>query len=258
MRDRKSIFLAGLFVLTTIPLINSCAGCTKTGRERLLIKMAQEEASRPSTEPEPSISIDEEQIPESIEITDVITPDESIQIEEVLEDSKIPPAQGELVQVEGLVAKEMMELLIDLGTNDNQVDQILEVQQYVQENWKYVYDPDIDRDTWRSAETTIALKYHGTYTGDCDDFAILMASFARQIGLQAQVVGGFGSDGSGHAFALFRWPFQGTPEAHNYNGLDIHKTASETWISLDWFKGYEHFQFDQLVVLIDVNGKVAR
>lgn len=258
MRNRKAFILAILVICAAIPLLTSCAGCTKTGRERLLIKMAQEEALRPSTEPEPSISIDEERIPDPIKITDVVTPDEGVLIEEELEDSKIPPAQGELVQIEGLVAKEMMELLIELETNDDQVDQILQVQNYVQENWKYVYDPDTDRDTWRSAEATIALKYRGTYTGDCDDFAILMASFARQIGLQAQVIGGFNSDGAGHAFAIFRWPHQSPPEAYNYRDLDLHLSGSETWVSMDWFKGKEHFQFDELAVLIDLNGRVTK
>lgn len=258
MKGKKTFFIAIVILFLSIPVLTSCAGCTKTGRERLLVKMAQEESLRPSTDPEPNISINDENIPESIKIADVVTPDEEVQIEEELEDSKIPPAQGELVQIEGLVAKEMMELLIALETNDDQVDQILQVQHYVQQNWKYVYDPDIDRDTWRSAEATIALKYRGTYTGDCDDFAILMASFAKQIGLQAQVVGGFDNNGSGHAFALFRWPYSASPEAANYRGLDLHKSGNETWVSMDWFKGREHYQFEELTVLIDSNGIVSR
>ena len=93
-------------------------------------------------------------------------------------------------------------LTIDLKTGPHQVKQILEMQEYVFKNWHYVFDPDSGHDTWRSAEATLALKYKGKYTGDCDDFAILMASFARQIGLRSRMVGGFSSEG-GHAFAEF-------------------------------------------------------
>jgi transglutaminase-like putative cysteine protease len=140
-----------------------------------------------------------------------------------------------------LIAKEVYELTIDLQTGSNQINQIIAMKKYVFSNWHYVFDPDSGHDTWRSAEATLSLKYKGRYSGDCDDFAILMASFARQIGLRSRMVGGYDGD-SGHAFAEFLIPEH---EQNNINlrGMDFRNDYSGKWVSLDWFKGYDHERY---------------
>jgi transglutaminase-like putative cysteine protease len=186
-----------------------------------------------------------------VEIVEVVTPEEEKKIIQELERNKIPPAIGELVQVEGLVLKEVNELTIKLNTGADPLEQILSLKKFVKENWHYVFDPAVDHDTWRSAEATLSLKYMGKYSGDCDDFAILMASFARQIGLRSMVVGGFDENGSGHAFAVFAWPNSIAPS----KDIDYHRDGDSgiIWASLDWFSGQDHFAYSNLEVLISVN-----
>ena len=78
-------------------------------------------------------------------------------------------------------------------------------------------DPYSAADTWRPADETINDYYFvngRNYTGDCDDFAILMASFARQIGFPASIMAVYNGD-EGHAYAEY------------YNGMK--------WIPMDWF-----------------------
>ena len=236
-------FILGMVVLQ----LSSCSGCSKTGRERVLVRMALEESLKEVTDPDPnSLEIDTEPVAE--EIDDIASDEEQRRILDELENERIGPAQGKLIQVEGLVAKEVFELLVDLGVGPNapRIEQIHALKDYVIDHWRYVYDPEVSKDVWRSAEATLALKYRGYYTGDCDDFAILMASFARQIGLSSMVLGGFDSRGDGHAFAVYQWPNNSTPPAH----LDTHVYENSRYVSLDWFSGQEHSRFQNLEVLL--------
>ncbi|MFT6843069.1 MAG: hypothetical protein ACJASR_001843, partial [Psychroserpens sp.] len=155
--------------------------------------MAEKEAEKENTIPEPNTIVKNIE-PQVVRIKDVTTPEEEVNIKKELINSKIPPAIGQLIQVEGLIVKEVSELNIKLNTSGSQVEQIVAMQKYVFKNWHYIYDPIRGSDTWRSAEATLSLKYKGQYSGDCDDFAILMASFARQIGLRSRMVAGYYED----------------------------------------------------------------
>ena len=124
------------------------------------------------------------------------------------------------------------------------------MKEYVFDNWHYIYDPETGNDTWRSAEATLSLKYNGQYSGDCDDFAILMASFARQIGLKSRMIGGYESDGNGHAFAEFLIPANEINNNKLY-GKDIRNTNEGKWVSLDWFKGTEHEKYTHNIRIFD-------
>jgi hypothetical protein len=170
-------------------LFISCSGFSRTGRN-FVIQKAQAEASKKEKKPIPE-TIDKNTILKVEPIDNIVNGEESKKIKSILDYDKIQPAQGELVQVEGLILREVTILLSDLNTSDNQYDQIMSMKDYVYKNWRYIYDPATKSDTWRSAEATISLKYKGKYAGDCDDFAILMASFCKQIGLKARVVGGY-------------------------------------------------------------------
>lgn len=218
---------------------SSCQSCSKSGRAKM-IAMARAESMKEKSIPKPNTII-KDIVPEVIEIQDIVTPAEKEKINNDLIKDKIPPIEGELIQVEGLVLKEVTELTIKLNTNGSQIDQILAMRNYVFESWHYVFDPVRGGDTWRSAEATISLKYNGIYSGDCDDYAILMASFARQIGLRSRMVGGYDNK-EGHAFAEFLIPEN---ELRNPKliGNDFREDDLGFWISLDWFKGNDHSRF---------------
>jgi transglutaminase-like putative cysteine protease len=147
------------------------------------------------------------------------------------------------------VLKEVSELTINLNAPSKQVDQILILRNYVRKNWHYIFDPDSGHDTFRSAEATISLKHKGKYPGDCDDYAILMASFARQIGLKSRVVGAYKNNGNGHAFAEFLVPEIDTSNPL-LNGNDYRNDNYGKWISLDWFIGAEHraYKYDVRII----------
>lgn len=245
--NNKLKILPVLISLLLLPMLHSCEGCSNSGRAKIIAR-AKAEASKSPTVPVPNTMI-KEAVPEIIEIDDIVTPKEEESIRNELIQNKIPPAVGNLIQVEGLVLKEVMELTIKLNTSQSQVDQILGMQKYIQANWHYIFDPDSGSDTWRSAEATLSLKYRGRYSGDCDDFAILMASIARQIDLKSRMVGGF-DDGDGHAFAEFLVP---NNELSNplLKGMDYRQDYDGIWISLDWFKGSEHNRFIHDIHIFD-------
>lgn len=125
---------------------------------------------------------------------------------------------GQKIQVEGYVLKNVSDILSshDCG-QANQARQMRVLYDYVYSNWIYVFDPAQSEDTWRSASETIENYYFTSnhkYTGDCDDFAILMASFARQIGYKSRFVAEWGP-GGGHAHAEY-------------------SSDGRNWYSLDW------------------------
>lgn len=247
MRKRLITILMGLLFLS----ISSCQSCSRSGRRQLAIRQAIEQASRSKTTPHPN-TIERDDLPEIEDLDDITSETERRDINNRLKGSAIAPAIGDLIQVEGLVFKELNEITIDAHSSSSQIDQILTVKKHIQANWHYVYDPALDKDTWRSAEATIALKYNGKYSGDCDDFAILMASFARQIGLNSLVIGGFNEDGMGHAFAVFQLNESQIDEVSKYN-VDYHAdpSGSAYWVSLDWFSGSEHEQFKNFRILVE-------
>ncbi len=232
--------------------IQSCESCSKSGRKKMIATaMAKKEGRKNSTIPTPE-TIKKEIEPKLIEIDEVVTPNEKNRINKVLKKDKIPPAEGKLIQVEGLVLKEVTELTINLNIPHSQIKQILTMRDYVKNNWHYIFDPNSGHDTFRSAEATISLKHNGKYPGDCDDFAILMASFARQIGLKSRVIGGYKDDGPGHAFAEF---FVSDEHKHDkffslLKGKDYRVDHQGRWVSLDWFKGKEHKKYKNNIQII--------
>ena len=233
------IFLFGVLV----NLVTSCNSCSRSGRARLVATaMAKKEGNKKPNRPTPN-TIKKNIVPQTVTIDDIVSPNENKKISKNLIKNKISPAEGKLIQVEGLVLLEVRTLTIDLNTSSSQIDQIIAMRNHVNANWHYIFDPESSHDTWRSAEATISLKYNGKYSGDCDDFAILMASFARQIGLRSRMVGGY--DGvSGHAFAEFFLP-KNLSNNSVLKGADVRSDYEGNWVSLDWFKGEEHNRFTQ-------------
>ena len=227
-----------VFILFSSLLLVNCNGCTQASRART-ISMAKSESRKKSTNPIPETIIKKEVL-KPVVIDDIVTPKEKKSISSKLKRDKIPPAKGTLIQVEGLVLKEVTELTINLKTSSSPVDQVLMLKDHVKKNWHYIFDPKTGKDTWRSAEATLSLKYKNKYTGDCDDYAILLASFARQVGLESRVVGGF-DGGAGHAFAEFSVDKKTAEILYEYT--DIRTDGYNYWVSLDWFDGSDHNKY---------------
>lgn len=135
----------------------------------------------------------------------------------------LPPANasvGKKIQTEGWVLKNVTDILSNhKDLNGNKRKQLEILWRYAHTNWNYVNDPYSATDTWRSASETIENYYMvdgKCYSGDCDDFAILMASFARQVGFNSHLVTAFNNKNEGHAYAEF-------------------SSDGHTWIPMDWF-----------------------
>lgn len=125
------------------------------------------------------------------------------------------------IQTEGMIRKNFFDIQAKKNhrRSSNAYTQLELAWKYVKDNWQYIHDPRSDVDTWRSAYETIQDYYSNgnkVYCGDCDDFAILMASFARQVGYDSRCVCVHGAEG-GHMYAQFY--------DENNGG----------WCNLDWF-----------------------
>ena len=233
--------LLGFLVLISI-LHTGCMSRTskelKIQRALLIAEEREKIAGLPENTPDPSNTISEKKEKKIIDIS-----------EDEKELTPPTPIEGDLIQTGGIVAKLATQLTIDLGVQGSNVSQIIAMQKYIQGRWHYIHDPARDKDTWRSAEATIKLRHHGKFPGDCDDFAILMASLAKQIGLKSRMVAGT-YNGGGHAWAEFKLPYE---ERNNRNlkKMDTYKYNGETWVSLDWFKGNEHRKYTHNVKIYE-------
>ena len=137
------------------------------------------------------------------------------------------------IQIEGIVRQNVVDILSS-HPNLDQEEQLEALWRYAKNNWNYMNDPYSVTDTWRPADETINDYYFvngKSYTGDCDDFAILMASFARQIGFPTAFIAAYRGN-EGHAYAEY------------YNG--------KKWIPMDWFSkelGGKPYQGNEVVVI---------
>ena len=123
------------------------------------------------------------------------------------------------------------------------IRQVLAIHRYLSGSWKYVNDPIIlEKDFFSPADRTIALGL----SGDCDDFAVLMASCVEAIGGRTRIVHGTCDEGA-HAWCEV--------EVGSRSTLDLaarillHERTDRTfswitpsnshdyWLSLDWEAG---------------------
>lgn len=158
-------------------------------------------------------------------------------------DEIISVKKGNLIQTEGIVWKHVSELIAKSNLqNGSKVAQLCYLWKYAKDNWIYINDPVTSNreDTWRSASETIETYYFDNthkYTGDCDDFAILVASFARQVGLDSRFIGSYGVDG-GHAYSEFFVPASKWSSAKKDIGnvtINYMTGNNGYWINLDWW-----------------------
>lgn len=120
-------------------------------------------------------------------------------------------------------------------------EQICDVFEYCYNKWRYVNDPSGQEYLSKASETI-----YGSLIGDCDDFAVLMASCILAIGGDAAIVLAYNAE-SGHAYAevdissfdenyvrnVIRNRFSGYDHAFNFR-----KDGQHQWLNLDWQSAY--------------------
>lgn len=115
--------------------------------------------------------------------------------------------------------------------------QVKRIWYHVKRNWRYVSDPR-GGDYFAPANETI----EAGLAGDCDDFAILLASLIEAIGGDARIVLAFGP-GSGHAYCEL-WMGMGVRDGPAIRGGPYYREYGEYYDTLEkkdvdmyWHKG---------------------
>lgn len=139
------------------------------------------------------------------------------------------------------------------------IGQICKVYDYIVKHWKYVNDAKMD-DNFRSASRSI----QNNFSGDCDDFAILIAALIESIGGEPRI--STASDGNnGHAFTevyvanteeQMRMVAKEINNLYGTNQFEISykKDADgKYWLNLDWFgeprhPGGKYFDYTNRVI----------
>ena len=120
--------------------------------------------------------------------------------------------------------------------------QICEIYSYCNQKWSYVNDPADSEYVARASESILC-----NLVGDCDDFAVLMASCILAVGGRPCINTGYNS-GGGHAFtevdisqfnesdvlAVVQEFFP----AYTINKLNCRREGTHNWLNLDWQAPY--------------------
>lgn len=151
--------------------------------------------------------------------------------------------------------------------------QVAEIYNRVRSDWKYVNDPKAE-DYFSPASETIA----NHFTGDCDDFAILLAASVIGIGGEARIALAQAGD-TGHAYAEARVASsQEELEALLRSAPDLTPVIPEgetgvhqihyridvdgsVWVNLDWTSkriGGPYFHHDKLWIIHPSDGRIER
>lgn len=145
------------------------------------------------------------------------------------------------------------------------IEQVCEIFDYCYKKWRYVNDPNGQDYLAKASETIFA-----SLTGDCDDFAILIASCVLACGGDACIVYANGSNGC-HAYPEVDInSFQNKEVSHiqdvifkrfaqySPSSLAIRETNGHTWLNLDWqaaYPGGRHFQAEEKVYYSIIDGQ---
>ena len=138
--------------------------------------------------------------------------------------------------------------LVGNRSGSRRIDQICSIYEYMADNWGYV-------DDWRGRE----LFQYSNYTlnegknagksgkGDCDDFAILMASLIESIGGTSRIVFAYGATG-GHAYCEVYLGKEGDKnlermlswlkKEYRTDKIEVHSDpeTDDVWLNMDWWK----------------------
>lgn len=120
-------------------------------------------------------------------------------------------------------------------------EQICDVFDYCYNKWRYVNDPSGQEYLSKASETI-----YGSLVGDCDDFAILMASCILAIGGNASIVVAFNAN-SGHAYAevdiaSFDESYVRNTIKNRFSGynhaFNVRSDGQHQWLNMDWQSSY--------------------
>lgn len=120
--------------------------------------------------------------------------------------------------------------------------QVCEIFNYCYKNWSYVNDPKNDEYVARASESIAS-----SLSGDCDDFAILMASCIIAVGGDIAITSAYNSD-SGHAYTELNITDMDINEITEtlkemYPHISLDEVVTRTdqygvWLNLDWQANY--------------------
>lgn len=130
---------------------------------------------------------------------------------------------------------------------DYTVEQICAIYEYMKEDWRYVRDPrDLEYYRYASDNLQLATEKNCSGIGDCDDFALLIASLIESIGGTTRIILAYGP-GGGHAYTEVYLGQIGSEDSNveriiywlqNEYDSDIftHKDleTDDVWLNLDW------------------------
>ena len=144
------------------------------------------------------------------------------------------------------------------------IDQVCKIYNYIYKNWKYVSDPR-GIDYYSKASLTI----NNDLTGDCDDFAILLATVIESVGGRARISSATNKNRDVHAFTevYFKEDPQIIYERINYHFQNVfellfgikkvkeinftHDPKGGIWLNLDWnskYPGGQYFDFTKRTI----------
>ena len=121
--------------------------------------------------------------------------------------------------------------------------QICEIFDYCYKKWRYVNDPTGQEYVARASESIASY-----LTGDCDDFAVLMASCLLAVGADVCINTGHHGSGTGHAFAevdITAFGYDDVLEtvrsrfsSYKISSLNCRSDGRRKWLNLDWQAAY--------------------
>lgn len=125
------------------------------------------------------------------------------------------------------------------------IEQVCEIFSYCYNKWRYVNDPKGQEYVARASESIAA-----SLTGDCDDYAVLIAACVVACGGDARIVLARGANG-GHAYTEadinsfsnkdISYISQTISErfaAYNSGSPNIQQSGNHQWLNLDWQAAY--------------------
>lgn len=170
------------------------------------------------------------------------------------------------IDVENPISVDYASQLASRFQGNYNIGQVCNIYDYIVNNWKYVNDPR-RADDFRSASRTIK----NNLTGDCDDFAILMATMIESIGGKTRISFAYNNN-EGHAFAEvyvgdnmedFQLIVNDINALYHTDQFEINYNTDEKgaiWMNLDWFgqpqhPGGKYFEWNKRIVFYPTENK---
>jgi hypothetical protein len=154
------------------------------------------------------------------------------------------------IDYENSIVRNFNVRLVSNSEGEFNLGQVCYIFDHYYNNWKYVDDPTGTEYVSLASETI-----SNNFSGDCDDFAVLMAASIISIGGEARVSLGF-DEKSGHAFTEVNLGKTDLDLVVNYlslryigsTGINYRQDEfGNNWLNLDWFgnhPGGEYFNSD--------------